>query len=92
MAYEPNRTAAQIVERLKKDGFTVTIPDKHYRRVYELTLDRRMYFGVLYISADKGRALRISLTWQPDLTNRTAEGASQIIGLLNTLPTYGWAN
>ncbi|MEU7911404.1 hypothetical protein [Microbispora bryophytorum] len=86
----PNRTAAQIIGRLREAGFEVTIPDAPYRRIYQVALSRGMYFGTLDVSADKGRALRMSMTWQPNSTKRTAEGASRIIGLLNTLPAYGW--
>ncbi|NRQ31231.1 hypothetical protein HII36_05190 [Nonomuraea sp. NN258] len=89
---QPNRTALQIINRLRADGFTVTIPDTPYRRIYQLRLSRGWYFGTLDVSADKGRALRISMTWQPNRTNRKGSGASRIIGLLNTLPQHGWNN
>ncbi|MER6176671.1 hypothetical protein [Streptosporangium sp. NPDC001681] len=89
MPYQPNRTAAQIVQRLVRDGFTVKVPDEPHRSIYTLVLDRGLHFGTLHISAAKGRALRISITWQ--LTNKTrkAEGARAIIGLLNNLPKEG---
>ncbi|MEU7891777.1 hypothetical protein AB0B45_02805 [Nonomuraea sp. NPDC049152] len=92
MTLQPNRTALQIINRLRKDGFTVNVPDEPYRRIYQLRLSRGMYFGTLDVSADKGRALRISLTWQPNSSTRTAAGGSHIIGLLNCLPEHGWAN
>ncbi|WP_433426200.1 hypothetical protein ACQP1V_42960 (plasmid) [Microtetraspora malaysiensis] len=92
MPLAPNRTAAQIIGRLRAAGFTVNIPAEPYRRVYSIPISRGMYFGVLDVSADKGRALRISLTWQPNNTNRKRSGASEIIGLLNCLPQYGWTN
>ncbi|MEV4472891.1 hypothetical protein [Nonomuraea sp. NPDC049504] len=92
MPMSPNRTALQIINRLRRDGFTVTIPDEPYRRVYSIPLSRGMYFGELVVSADKGRALRMSMTWQPNMTNRKAIGGSHIIGLLNTLPDHGWQN
>ncbi|MFI6889131.1 hypothetical protein [Streptosporangium canum] len=89
MPYQPNRTTWQIVQRLKNDGFTVKVPDEPHRSTYMLTLDRGLHFGTFHVSATKGRALRISITWQ--LTNKTrkAEGASAIIGLLNNLPKEG---
>jgi hypothetical protein len=87
---QPNRVAASIIQQLRNDGFTVNIPDEPYRRIYKLRLSRGLYFGTLDVSADKGRALRISMTWQPNMTNRKGSGASEIIGLLNTLPEHGW--
>ncbi|MFB4284805.1 hypothetical protein ACBJ59_56725 [Nonomuraea sp. MTCD27] len=90
MPMQPNRSAFGIIKRLRDDGFTVNIPDEPYRRIYQLRLSRGLYFGTLDVSADKGRALRISLTWQPNLTTRKRTGATHIIGLLNTLPEQGW--
>lgn len=90
MPMQPNRTAAQIINRLRDAGFTVNIPDEPYRRIYQLRLSRGWYFGTLDVSADKGRALRISISWQPNMTNRKGSGASEIIGLLNCLPEHGW--
>ncbi|MFI6497099.1 hypothetical protein [Nonomuraea typhae] len=92
MPLQPNRTAGQIIHRLRKDGFSVNIPDEPYRRMYQLQLSRGLYFGTLDVSANKGRALRISLTWQPNLSTRQRDGSTHIIGLLNTLPDQGWDN
>ncbi|MEV0379721.1 hypothetical protein [Nonomuraea sp. NPDC050643] len=92
MPMQPNRSAAGIIQRLRNDGFTVNIPDEPHRRIYQLRLSRGLYFGTLDVSADKGRALRISLTWQPNLSKRERAGATYIIGLLNTLPEQGWNN
>ncbi|GAA4600391.1 hypothetical protein GCM10023194_81490 [Planotetraspora phitsanulokensis] len=91
MPYTPNRYAAQIVRRLRDEGWTVNIPDQPYRSVYQLRLSKGPYFGTFDVSASKGRALRMSITWQPNESNRKAEGTSHIIGLLNCLPDFGWA-
>ncbi|MEU1880907.1 hypothetical protein ABZ470_26670 [Streptosporangium sp. NPDC020072] len=88
--FQPNRTAAQIITRLRRDGFTVDVPAEPYRRVYQLRLSRGLYLGALDVSADKGRSLRISLTWVPNRTKREGGGASEIIDLLNCLPEHGW--
>ncbi|MEV0994322.1 hypothetical protein [Nonomuraea sp. NPDC050202] len=92
MPMQPNRSASGIIQRLRDDGFTVNVPDKPYRRIYQLRLSRGWYFGTLDVSASKGRALRISLTWQPNRSTRKRDGATHIIGLLNTLPQHGWDN
>lgn len=92
MPMQPNRSASGIIQRLQNDGFTVNIPEEPYRRIYKLRLSRGLYFGTLDVSADKGRALRISLTWQSNLSTRECTGATYIIGLLNTLPAQGWNN
>ncbi len=89
MTYQPNRTAAGIIARLRRDGFTVSVDKEPYRSTYLLTLNRGHHFGALHISATKGRALRISITWEPTNHTRKAEGAVAIIGLLNNLPTEG---
>ncbi|MFD0478102.1 hypothetical protein ACFQ0B_65445 [Nonomuraea thailandensis] len=70
----------------------MNIPNEPYRRIYQLRLSRGLYFGTLDVSAAKGRALRISLTWQTNLSTRKRDGATQIIGLLNCLPEQGWNN
>ncbi|RCG17904.1 hypothetical protein DQ384_39355 [Sphaerisporangium album] len=59
------------------------------RASYEVRLNRGLQLGVLWISAQKGRALRIEITWQPTDHTRKAEGAQAITALLNTLPVEG---
>ncbi|WP_214317123.1 hypothetical protein [Nonomuraea sediminis] len=92
MPMQPNRSASGIIRRLRDDGFTVNIPEEPYRRIYQLRLSRGLYFGTLDVSADKGRALRITLTWQLNHSTRKCSGATHIIGLLNCLPEQGWDN
>ncbi|WP_113705437.1 hypothetical protein [Nonomuraea lactucae] len=65
--FRPNRAAQQIIDKLRLSGFTVKVPDALHGTAWDLTLDKPgiPWFGVLYVSKWKGRALRISVTWHP---------------------------
>ncbi|TMR99587.1 hypothetical protein [Nonomuraea basaltis] len=93
--FEPNAVARQIIVRLEEVGFTVKVADAPHRSVWEVTLDKpgTPWFGVLHVSARKGRALRITLTWhtagRPHAT-RKVEGARDIRALINQVTPRGW--
>ncbi|MEU6783472.1 hypothetical protein ABZ912_30115 [Nonomuraea angiospora] len=94
-AFHPNRVASQIIDRLKEAGFTVKVPDAAHGASWELVLDQpgARWFGVLYVSRWKGRALRVSITWHPqDQPHRTrkAEGANDIRALIEQITPHGW--
>jgi|SRR5690606_17441997 len=94
-AFLPNRTARQIIAGLEEAGFIVKVPDAPHGASWELTLDQpgRPWFGVLYVSKQKGRALRASITWHPqDRPHKTrkAEGATAIRALIDQITPHGW--
>ncbi|MEV6157916.1 hypothetical protein AB0L53_47015 [Nonomuraea sp. NPDC052129] len=93
--FQPNQVARQIITRLEQNRFTVKVPDAPHRAVWELVLDKpgARWFGVLYVSERKGRALRVSITWHPEdrpHQTRKAEGAHAIRALINQVTPNGW--
>ncbi|WP_431928756.1 hypothetical protein [Nonomuraea jabiensis] len=94
-AFQPNRVASQIIDHLEEAGFTVKVPGAPDGGSWQLVLDQpgTPWFGVLYVSRWKGRALRVSITWQGldrPSQNRKAEGANAIRALIKQVTPYGW--
>ncbi|WP_336214705.1 hypothetical protein [Nonomuraea sp. LPB2021202275-12-8] len=93
--WSPNRTSQQIIARLQKTGFEVKVPATPHGSAWELVLDKpgARWFGVIWVSKWKGRALRASITWHPEdqpHQTRKAEGARAIRDLIAQVAPYGW--
>lgn len=91
--FQPNRVAQQIIRQLEGLAFIVKVPDAPHGASWELKLENGRWFGVLYVSRIKGRALRIVLTWQPQdqpAATRRAEGTRAIRALLGLVRKWGW--
>ncbi|WP_188186956.1 hypothetical protein [Nonomuraea sp. SYSU D8015] len=94
--FQPNRTARQIIAKLEKAGFTVKVPSAPHGSAWELILDKSgtPWFGVLYVSRWKGRALRASITWHPPgqaYETRKPEGPANIRFVIAQVTPHGWA-
>ncbi|MEU6719865.1 hypothetical protein ABZ897_51140 [Nonomuraea sp. NPDC046802] len=93
--WSPNRTSQQIIALLEGAGFTVKVPYAPHGSAWELVLDQPgvRWFGVMWVSKWKGRALRISITWHPEdqpHQTRKAEGARAIRDLIGQITPHGW--
>ncbi|TMR10983.1 hypothetical protein ETD86_37340 [Nonomuraea turkmeniaca] len=93
--FQPNRISRGIMAKLEAAGFAVRVPAAPHGASWALTLYNAgcPWDGVLYVSKQKGRALRITLTWHPPRQahqTRRAEGAHAIHGLLRQFTPDGW--